>query len=236
MMPGEQPVEERCACAADMKIAGRRGSEKWCHDGLTMLAIKPGKRAGGRSVADETRGDDGEHAPGHRSRAMPSAAAGCSGYLSRWGWHSPPHFELPSEPALWLGPVIAGRLRGVRARARRAQARAVHLGVVAAAVGAGAGLPPGGPRISPLRRSAVPCSASMSRVASPISSVCLRASGWCWRRCGWKGNYVPPPEVPGPARSRVSLSKGAPPLSRSATASSCWPISRRPRTGRAGRL
>ena len=39
---------------------------------------------------------------------MPSAAAGCCGCRWRWGLGIAVYFELPSEPALWLGPAIAG--------------------------------------------------------------------------------------------------------------------------------
>ncbi len=102
--------------------------------------------------------------------------------------------------------VAASRLRWHRRGARRAPCASGWL-----PRRSGWGSSPGARRASRPRRSAVPCSALTSRVALPIFSACPRASAWCSRRCGWKGNHVPPAEMM-PARLRVSLSRGAPPL------------------------
>ena len=95
------------------------------------------------------------------------------------------YFELPSEPALWLGPAIAagGCVVRVALAPAGSKARALCIGLVAAAFGFGARrLAHREPRRADA--SAGRCSASMSRAASPTSSACRRACGSCSRRCG----------------------------------------------------
>ena len=94
------------------------------------------------------------------------------------------YFELPSEPALWLGPALAAAaLVLVFFAPAGSLARAVAIGLVAAAVGFGliawrtASL--AAPDAQPAR-----CSTSTSKAASPTSSACPRACASCSRRCG----------------------------------------------------
>jgi competence protein ComEC len=120
------------------------------------------------------------------------------------------YFELPSEPALWLGPGLAGAaLVLVFLAPAGSLARAVAIGLVAAAVGLGlvawrtASL--AAPTLSrPMFNINVEGRiADIQRLPENVRVV-LEA-------VRLKGSGVPPPEMT-PVRLRVSLTKGAPPL------------------------
>lgn len=120
------------------------------------------------------------------------------------------YFELPSEPALWLGPTIAaaGVVAGILAPSG-SKARALCIGLVAAAAGLGlvtwrtASL--AAPTLSrPLFNiNAEGRIADIQRLPDGVRVV-LEA-------VRLKGSNVPPPEMM-PARVRVTLSRGAPKL------------------------
>jgi competence protein ComEC len=120
------------------------------------------------------------------------------------------YFELPSEPALWLGPVLAaGALVLVFLARSGSLARALALGVVAAAFGLGL----------VAWRTASLAAPTLSR---PLFSINVEGRIADIQRLPesvrvvleavrLKGNNVPPVEMM-PARVRISLSKGAPPI------------------------
>ena len=122
------------------------------------------------------------------------------------------YFELPSEPALWLGPALAA-------------------GGAASLVFAGAGGQPRarardrpgrrGARLRP-RRPGAPPSLAAPTLSRPLFSINVEGRIADIQRLPesvrvvleavrLKGNGVPPPEMM-PARVRVSLGKGAPPI------------------------
>ena len=118
------------------------------------------------------------------------------------------YFELPTEPALWLGPALAGGAFVLVFLAPAGSlARAVAIGLVAAAVGLGL----------VAWRTASLAAPTLSR---PLFSINVEGRIADIQRLPesvrvvleavrLKGNGVPPPELT-PARVRVSLSKGAP--------------------------
>ena len=120
------------------------------------------------------------------------------------------YFELPSEPALWLGPALAaGALVLVFLARSGSLARALALGAVAAALGLGL----------VAWRTASLAAPTLSR---PLFSINVEGRIADIQRLPesvrvvleavrLKGNGVPPIEMT-PARVRVSLSKGAPPI------------------------
>jgi len=92
------------------------------------------------------------------------------------------YFELPSEPALWLGPALAAAaLALVFFAPAGSLARAVAIGLVAAAVGFG--LIAWRTASLAASRSSGRRSTSTSKAASPTSSACPRACASCSRRC-----------------------------------------------------
>ena len=120
------------------------------------------------------------------------------------------YFELPSEPALWLGPMLAAAALVLVFLARSGSlARALALGAVAAAVGLGL----------VAWRTASLAAPTLSR---PLFSINVEGRIADIQRLPesvrvvldavrLKGNNVPPIEMM-PARVRISLSKGAPPI------------------------
>ena len=120
------------------------------------------------------------------------------------------YFELPSEPALWLGPLLAaGALVLVFLAPSGSLARALAIGLLAAAVGLGL----------VAWRTASLAAPTLSR---PLFSINVEGRIADIQRLPesvrvvleavrLKGNGVPPPEMT-PVRVRVSLSKGAPPI------------------------
>jgi competence protein ComEC len=120
------------------------------------------------------------------------------------------YFELPSEPALWLGPVLAAAALVVVFLARSGSlARALAIGAVAAASGLGL----------VAWRTASLAAPTLSR---PLFSINVEGRIADIQRLPesvrvvleavrLKGNNVPPIEMM-PERVRVSLSKGAPPI------------------------
>jgi competence protein ComEC len=120
------------------------------------------------------------------------------------------YFELPSEPALWLGPAMAAAaLALVFFAPAGSLARAVAIGLVAAAVGFGL----------IAWRTASLAAPTLSRplfninVEGRIADIQRLPEGVrvVLEAVRLKGSGVPPPEMT-PVRLRVSLSKGAPPL------------------------
>jgi competence protein ComEC len=120
------------------------------------------------------------------------------------------YFELPSEPALWLGPALAAAaLALVFFAPAGSLARAVAIGLVAAAVGFGL----------IAWRTASLAAPTLSRplfninVEGRIADIQRLPEGVrvVLEAVRLKGSGVPPPEMT-PVRLRVSLSKGAPPL------------------------
>jgi competence protein ComEC len=120
------------------------------------------------------------------------------------------YFELPSEPALWLGPALAAAaLALVFFAPAGSLARAVAIGLVAAAVGFGL----------IAWRTASLAAPTFSRplfninVEGRIADIQRLPEGVrvVLEAVRLKGSGVPPPEMT-PVRLRVSLSKGAPPL------------------------
>src|SRR5258708_27490194 len=120
------------------------------------------------------------------------------------------YFELPSEPALWLGPALAaGALVLVFLARSGSLARALALGAVAAAFGLGL----------VAWRTASLAAPTLSR---PLFSINVEGRIADIQRLPesvrvvleavrLKGNGVPPIGMT-PARVRLSLSKGAPPI------------------------
>jgi competence protein ComEC len=120
------------------------------------------------------------------------------------------YFELPSEPALWLGPALAAGALVVVFLARSGSfARALAIGAVAAALGLGL----------VAWRTASLAAPTLSR---PLFSINVEGRIADIQRLPesvrvvleavrLKGNNVPPVEMM-PARVRISLSKGAPPI------------------------
>ena len=120
------------------------------------------------------------------------------------------YFELPSEPALWLGPMLAAAALVVVFLARSGSlARALAIGAVAAAFGLGL----------VAWRTASLAAPTLSR---PLFSINVEGRIADIQRLPesvrvvleavrLKGNGVPPIEMM-PERVRVSLSKGAPPI------------------------
>jgi competence protein ComEC len=120
------------------------------------------------------------------------------------------YFELPSEPALWLGPLLAAAALVLAFLARSGSlARALALGAVAAAFGLGL----------VAWRTASLAAPTLSR---PLFSINVEGRIADIQRLPesvrvvleavrLKGNNVPPIEMM-PARVRISLSKGAPPI------------------------
>jgi competence protein ComEC len=120
------------------------------------------------------------------------------------------YFELPSEPALWLGPALAAAaLALVFLAPAGSLARAVAIGLVAAAVGFGL----------IAWRTASLAAPTLSRplfninVEGRIADIQRLPEGVrvVLEAVRLKGNGVPPVEMT-PVRLRVSLTKGAPPL------------------------
>ncbi len=120
------------------------------------------------------------------------------------------YFELPSEPALWLGPALCGASL-VAALLAPAGSLARALAVGAAAASAGFGLI--------AWRTASVAAPTLSR---PLFSINIEGRVADIQRLPdgvrvvleavrLKGNNVPPPEMM-PLKVRVSLSRGAPPL------------------------
>src|SRR5579883_797736 len=118
------------------------------------------------------------------------------------------YFELPVEPALWLGPAIAAAGGVAVALAPGgSKARALCIGVVAAAFGFGLAT----------WRTADLAAPTLSRplfsinVEGRIADIQRLPEGVrvVLENVRLKGNHVPPPEMM-PARVRVSLGKGAP--------------------------
>ena len=120
------------------------------------------------------------------------------------------YFELPSEPALWLGPLLAASaLVLVFLAPSGSLARALAIGLLAAGIGLGlvawrtaslAAPTLGRPLFSINVEGRI---ADIQRLPESVRVV-LEA-------VRLKGNNVPPPEMT-PVRVRVSLSKGAPPI------------------------
>ena len=120
------------------------------------------------------------------------------------------YFELPSEPALWLGPVLAAvALALVFFAPAGSLARAVAIGLVAATVGFG---------LMAWRTASV-AAPTLTRplfnvnVEGRIADIQRLPEGVrvVLEAVRLKGSGAPPPELT-PVRLRVSLSKGAPPL------------------------
>ena len=120
------------------------------------------------------------------------------------------YFELPSEPALWLGPALAAAaLALVFFAPAGSLARAMAIGLVAAAVGFGL----------IAWRTASLAAPTLSRplfninVEGRIADIQRLPEGMrvVLEAVRLKGSGAPPPEMT-PVRLRVSLSKGAPPL------------------------
>ncbi len=120
------------------------------------------------------------------------------------------YFELPSEPALWLGPSLAGAgVVLVFLAPAGSLARAVAIGLMAAALGLGL----------MAWRTASLAAPTLSRplfsinVEGRIADIQRLPEGVrvVLEAVRLKGNGVPPSELT-PARVRVSLSRGAPPL------------------------
>ena len=120
------------------------------------------------------------------------------------------YFELPSEPALWLGPALGGA-SFVAAFLAPAGSLARALAVGAAAASAGFGLM--------AWRTASVAASTLSR---PLFSINVEGRVADIQRLPdgvrvvleavrLKGNNVPPPEMM-PLKVRVTLSRGAPPL------------------------
>ncbi len=120
------------------------------------------------------------------------------------------YFELPSEPALWLGPAIAaaGCVAVVLAPAG-SKARALCIGLVAAALGLGLVTW----RTSNLAAPTIGRPLFSINVEGRIADIQRLPEGVrvVLEAVRLKGGNVPPPEMM-PVRVRVSLSKGAPPL------------------------
>ena len=120
------------------------------------------------------------------------------------------YFELPSEPVLWLGPLLAaGGLVLAFLAPSGSLARALAIGLLAAAVGLGL----------VAWRTASLAAPTLSR---PLFSINVEGRIADIQRLPesvrvvleavrLKGNGVPPTEMT-PVRVRVSLSKGAPPI------------------------
>ncbi len=120
------------------------------------------------------------------------------------------YFELPVEPALWLGPaIVASGIVGAFLASAGGYGRAVSIGVVAAGVGFGLAtwrtVDLAAPVLSrPLFSLNVEGRvADIQRLPDNVRVV-LEA-------VRLKGQHVPPPEMM-PQRVRVTLNKGAPPL------------------------
>ena len=120
------------------------------------------------------------------------------------------YFELPSEPALWLGPALAaGAFVLVFLAPAGSLARALAIGLVAASVGLGL----------VAWRTASLAAPTLSRplfsinVEGRIADIQRLPDGVrvVLEAVRLKGSGAPPPEMM-PVRLRVSLSKGAPPL------------------------
>jgi competence protein ComEC len=120
------------------------------------------------------------------------------------------YFELPAEPALWLGPALAGAgvVAAILAPAG-GKARALCIGLVAAAAGFG---------LATWRTSNL----AAPTIGRPLFSINVEGRIADIQRLPesvrvvleavrLKGSHVPPPEMM-PMRLRVSLGKGAPPL------------------------
>jgi len=120
------------------------------------------------------------------------------------------YFELPSEPALWLGPVVAaGGGAAMLLAPDGSRSRALYLGVMAAALGFGLAT-------WRTRELAAPT------LARPLFGINVEGRVADIQRLPdnlrivleavrLKGNGAPPMETT-PVRLRVSLTKGAPPL------------------------
>mgnify|MGYP003575086352 CR=1 FL=1 len=120
------------------------------------------------------------------------------------------YFELPSEPALWLGPALAvAALVLVLFAPAGSLSRALAIGLLAAAVGFAL----------IAWRTASLAAPTLSRplfninVEGRIADIQRLPEGVrvVLEAVRLKGNRVPPPEMT-PLRLRVSLNKGAPPL------------------------
>src|SRR5436190_22004555 len=120
------------------------------------------------------------------------------------------YFELPSEPALWLGPAVAaaGCVAAGLAPAG-SKARALCIGLVAAALGLGLVAW----RTSSLAAPTIGRPLFSINVEGRIADIQRLPDGVrvVLEAVRLKGGNVPPPEMM-PVRVRVSLSKGAPPL------------------------
>ena len=143
------------------------------------------------------------------------------------------YFELPSEPALWLGPVLAvAALVLVFFAPAGSLARAVAIGLVAAAVGFGL----------IAWRTASLAAPTLSRplfnmnVEGRIADIQRLPEGVrvVLEAVPLKGGGAPPPEMT-PVRLRVSLTKGAPPLMATTAARAIRPSSANAATARRAR-
>lgn len=120
------------------------------------------------------------------------------------------YYELPSEPALWLGPAVAGGgLVACLLSPSGTLARALGLGVVAAGIGMGVVTW----RTSSLAAPTIGRPLFNINVEGRIADIQRLPEGVrvVLEAVRLKGGNVPPPEMM-PARVRVSLSRGAPKL------------------------
>ncbi len=120
------------------------------------------------------------------------------------------YFELPSEPAVWLGPALAAAALGLVFFAPAGSlARAVAIGLVAAAVGFSLIAW----RTTSLAAPALSRPLFNINVEGRIADIQRLPEGVrvVLEAVRLKGNGAPPVEMT-PVRLRVSLSKGAPPL------------------------
>ena len=120
------------------------------------------------------------------------------------------YFELPAEPALWLGPVIAaGGCAGVALAPSGSKGRALCIGLVAAALGFGLAAW----RTASLAAPTIGRPLFSINVEGRVADIQRLPEGMrvVLESVRLKGNHVPPSEMM-PLRLRVSLGKGAPRL------------------------
>src|SRR5450631_353279 len=106
------------------------------------FAFRPEKRAVGRRAFQPCQTTEGDGVAGARTWILDQLDAERSRWMLRlpvaMGLGIAIYFELPSEPALWLGPVLAAAALVVVFLARSGSlARALAIGAVAAACGLG---------------------------------------------------------------------------------------------------
>jgi len=120
------------------------------------------------------------------------------------------YFELPSEPALWLGPAAAGAALVAAFFAPSGSfARALAIGVMAAALGLGLIAW----RTASLAALDVEAEQRAAECRGRVADIQRLPDGVrvVLEAVRLKGSGVPPAEMM-PVRVRVTLSKGAPPL------------------------